>query len=132
MTVAVTMLDQLLTVVLAALFAVGFRALLLSTPLRKLNYKPFSCDTCLVGWGSILGLTLADPVNWTWQGWAHSALVLFQIIAATGLARLLVIQLDRRGLLPDFDLDSDLGTGPKQGTDPVIEISEDTDESGHA
>lgn len=121
-----TILEHATTVILAALFAVGFRALVLATPARRLEFKPFSCDTCLVGWGSILGLTLADPVNWSWQGWEHSALILFQITAATGLARILAVRFDRRGLLPNLDMDT-MRTQDFD-KDPVIEIENSDDE----
>lgn len=116
------MLEHATTVILAALFAVGFRAFILATPARRLEFKPFSCDTCLVGWGSILGLTLADPANWSWGGWAHTALVAFEAVAATGLARILVVKFDRRGLLPNLDMDT--MRAQDFDKDPVIEIED--------
>jgi len=42
--------DALLVVSLAAL---GFTQLVRASPLGRLDYKPWSCRTCLSGWGAI-------------------------------------------------------------------------------
>jgi hypothetical protein len=53
---------------------------------------------------------------WTWQGWMHLFRILFEIVTAIGLARILVVRFDQRGLLPDLEFD-DKG--------PVIEVDDD-------
>ncbi len=45
---------SLATLAEVSLGAVGFVQLVRASPLTRIRRKPFSCDTCLSGWGAIL------------------------------------------------------------------------------
>lgn len=84
--------SALILVLLAALAALGFRYLVMATPLGKLPYKPFNCATCLCGWGAILGAALFVLLGYyTGAPWWHSVLLIAAFaLAALGLSRLIV------------------------------------------
>jgi hypothetical protein len=81
--------SDLLILCMAALFALGFEALVRASPLGKIRMKPFNCRTCLAGWGAILfflGLhwLRSDPL----MGWKELLLFVVKVLAATGAAKI--------------------------------------------
>jgi len=70
-----------------SLSSTGFWALVVASPLGKIPHKPFSCDTCLCGWGSIFGASAWIVHDGLAMGVVPLILTTF---AATGLSRVTV------------------------------------------
>jgi hypothetical protein len=74
------------TLLLLSLSAVGLWALVTASPLGRIPCKPFNCQTCLCGWGSIMATEV-------WALYVEPIPPLHAIIyafAATGLSRVTV------------------------------------------
>lgn len=47
------MIDLLWVALISGAAGTGFALLVIASPLGRLKFKPFSCKTCLSGWGAI-------------------------------------------------------------------------------
>ena len=87
-------LHDIVILLIVSAFGFGFRCLVVASPLGVLPYKPFDCDTCLSGWGSILGaaivfgiLAKVDHPDEFVPEWSD-LLYFLHAVAGTGVARL--------------------------------------------
>ena len=103
----------------AALAGVGFAWLVRASPLGGLRFKPFTCRTCLSGWGALAFGVLrscADPAD---PGPVVSVLVRYGaelgilLLAGTGGAALLFAAMDALGTI---------GTAPTPNAEGVADL----------